>query len=131
MLAQTIDKEIIIINDGSTDNSLTIILDYAKRHPFITVIHICNQGLSAARNKGILLARGEYLFFVDADDYLLGNKLKEIYQLAHQHQIDIIKLQTELFKDRNSDETYLWPSVSQTLKGKIGKVYSGHHFLYT
>lgn len=127
VLAQTIDKEIIIINDGSTDDSLAMCLDYAKRYPFITLIHSRNEGLSAARNKGIRLARGEYLYFIDSDDYLMGDRLGEIYQLAHTHQTDVVKLQTELFKD-DTGEIYHWPPVTKDLQGNSGQFYLGHQF---
>lgn len=97
LLAQSISKEIILIDDGSTDDSLSIALAYARQYPFITVVHSTNQGLSAARNKGICLARGEYLHFVDADDYLLGDYFNEIISVALQQSADLIRIQAELF----------------------------------
>ena len=61
-------SEIIMVNDGSTDLSSEICNDYANRHSNIRVIHQNNQGASAARNRGIEAARGEWISFVDADD---------------------------------------------------------------
>jgi len=67
--------EIIIINDGSTDNSESILDDYQKKHSQIKVIHQKNKGLSASRNLGIKKAIGDYLLFVDVDDYISDQTL--------------------------------------------------------
>ena len=64
------DIEIICVNDGSTDNSLDILKAYAERDSRILVIHQENQGLSDARNKGLENARGEWVMFVDSDDWI-------------------------------------------------------------
>ena len=72
--------EIIVIDDGSSDNSLEIINNKLKDIDIPnTVFHQENQGVSAARNKGIELSNGDYLVFVDADDYIEQNHLKELY----------------------------------------------------
>ena len=65
------DIEIIVIDDGSTDNSRQIIEDYEKKYKNIRVILQENSGPSRARNRGVEEATGEYLAFVDSDDYLL------------------------------------------------------------
>ena len=71
ILAQTYkDYEVILVDDGSTDNSSVICDDYAKKNICIQVIHQPNAGVSVARNKGIECARGEWITFVDSDDWL-------------------------------------------------------------
>ena len=64
------DYELILVDDGSTDGSPAICDEYAVGRPFIDVIHQRNAGLSAARNKGISVAQGEYITFIDSDDLL-------------------------------------------------------------
>lgn len=128
ILAQNISKEIIIIDDGSPDNGLQIALDYAKQYDFITVIHSRNEGLSAARNKGIRLAKGEFLFFVDSDDYLYGDFLPAICDVAHQAKADVIKLQRELFLDSDPSQIYRWKPVSKAVEANNAMLYEGYHF---
>ncbi|MBR3093104.1 MAG: glycosyltransferase [Bacteroidaceae bacterium] len=65
------DYEILLVNDGSTDNSLAICQEYAASHTQIVVIDKPNGGVSSARNKGMEVARGEFVCFVDSDDYVL------------------------------------------------------------
>lgn len=64
------DYELILIDDGSTDNSAKICDDYAAKHDNIYVVHQANSGVSVARNTGIEKARGEWIWFVDGDDYI-------------------------------------------------------------
>ena len=68
---QTTDEpyEVILINDGSKDGSAAILDAYASRYAYVRVIHQANQGITRTRENGIRAARGEYVFWVDADDY--------------------------------------------------------------
>lgn len=85
--------EIIAINDGSKDNSLKILKKYEKKYPkLIKVYDKENGGLSSARNYGIKKAKGEYLFFVDSDDYILPNALKTLDKYLDK-DYDIIEYQ--------------------------------------
>lgn len=61
------DYEILLINDGSADNSASICREYTKLYPFIMFVDKPNEGVAITRNKGIQMARGEYIFFVDTD----------------------------------------------------------------
>lgn len=82
--------EIIIINDGSIDNSKTIIQKYAKKYSNIHVITQKNMGLSVARNAGIKIAKGDYISFLDSDDTLEENALQTMYFEAQKNNLDIV-----------------------------------------
>lgn len=81
--------ELITVNDGSTDTSGEICEAYAQKDQRIRLIHQENQGLSMARNKGLEVATGEYVLFVDSDDYLHQDLLKVLYHNLKKHQADV------------------------------------------
>lgn len=90
---QTIDKsliEVIIINDGSTDNSLEIINQYLKKHSNWHLINQHNQGQSISRNNAISRAKGEYITFLDSDDYLREDALEVMLKAANNDDIDLV-----------------------------------------
>ncbi|NLY43161.1 MAG: glycosyltransferase [Clostridiaceae bacterium] len=84
------DIEIIIVNDGSTDNSLSIINDYAQRDSRIRVINQENRGLGEARNAGINIAVGEYIAFMDSDDWMDLYFIERMYKIAKEKDADIV-----------------------------------------
>lgn len=83
------DFELLLIDDGSTDRSSEIADDYASRYGFITVVHQQNRGVSAARNRGLSLARGKYIVFVDADDGVNQDYLSTFMRYAGSADISI------------------------------------------
>lgn len=87
------DYEVIIVNDGSTDNSEQIVQDYMKRYSQIYLFSQKNGGQSKARNKGLSLARGEYVCFVDADDCLIEKSLGYIVKQSLKENLQIIVYQ--------------------------------------
>lgn len=84
------EYEIIVVNDGSPDGSLAIAECIAKRYTNITIISQNNGGLSAARNIGISVARGEYIWFVDSDDWIQENCLKELLNTLYEDSLDAL-----------------------------------------
>lgn len=84
--------EIIIINDGSSDETEIIAKKYTKDYAFISVYSQSNQGLSAARNAGINFVKGDYIWFVDADDWISGESLKKILQKIELSHPDVLCL---------------------------------------
>jgi len=84
------DFELILVNDGSADGSLEICRNYAAADGRVKVIDGKNEGVSAARNKGLSIARGEWIAFVDADDYLLPNAFCTLYERAKTTEADIV-----------------------------------------
>lgn len=93
LLAQDIiDYEIILVDDGSPDECPQICDEYAALHPnFIKVIHQENAGLSAARNSGISAAQGDYIMFVDSDDYLQSNVLGMLMAQVKRDNLDVLR----------------------------------------
>lgn len=83
------DIEIICVNDGSTDNSLAILNMFAKDDKRIKVISQENQGISVARNNGMKVATGEYIGFVDSDDWIDLNFYEKLYDAAKRYDADI------------------------------------------
>lgn len=81
--------EIILIDDGSTDNSGKICDQYKKKDSRIRVIHKQNGGLSDARNQGIEVAKGKYITFVDSDDYVELDYIEYLYNLIKKHNVNI------------------------------------------
>ena len=90
LLNQTLkDIEIICINDGSKDNSLSILKNYSVLDNRIRLIDQKNQGQSVARNKGIEIAAGEYIGFVDSDDWVDLDFFEKLYTAAEKHTCEI------------------------------------------
>ncbi|GBR74968.1 glycosyl transferase GTA-type super family, partial [Candidatus Termititenax aidoneus] len=96
------ELEIICVDDGSTDNSATLLQKYAERFPNITVVRQENSGAGPARNKGLALAKGEYILFVDADDFLLNtDTLQHMVELADENKVDVVSANLKEFKYGN------------------------------
>ena len=90
IIAQTFsDIEIILVNDGSTDNSGEICNQFAEQDPRIIVIHKENGGVSSARHAGLAIARGKYIGFVDNDDWLELDMYEFLHNLIIEHDADI------------------------------------------
>lgn len=82
--------ELILVDDGSQDNSPHLCDEFASKDTRIRVIHQGNQGLSGARNTGIRQAQGKYIVFIDSDDYLAKEMLKETVELAEEQRLDCV-----------------------------------------
>lgn len=84
------NTEIILVDDGSTDSTGKMCDEYAQQYSKIKVIHSSNKGLSSARNISIENALGEFLIFVDPDDYVETNMLEELYNFEKNYNCDIV-----------------------------------------
>ena len=101
------DYELILIDDGSKDNSGKICDDYTKKFINAKVIHQPNSGPSAARNKGIEQARGDYIIFIDADDYIATESLEQINQeLKKSHFPDLLITPFQSFTKSGENHYY-------------------------
>jgi len=137
ILSQTFsDFEIIIINDGSTDESLYLIEKYAQTDPRIKIYSFSNSGVSISRQRGVTLSSGEYILFVDSDDTINPELLEKLYfNICQLSSPDIIRYQCKLindvpYKDHQrynfNDSLYIVSSGIQTLKmwSLFGKKYA-------
>ena len=98
------DIEIVIIDDGSTDNSPNICDEYAKQDQRIKVIHKDNQGLGFARNTGLKEVSGEYVGFVDSDDFVEVDTYEKLYTLAKKENVDMITCNYFSFNSTNKEK---------------------------
>ncbi len=90
ILSQTFRQiEILLVDDGSTDSSLEICREYAGKDQRVSVVHQENKGVACARKAGMKAARGEYIAFVDSDDWLEPCFFSKLYELAEGHQADL------------------------------------------
>lgn len=143
------DFELILVDDGSTDNCPSICDSYTQIDSRIRVLHQDNKGLSAARNVGIQVSRGDYITFVDSDDWISKNMLKDLWELIIKYKADIVScelLRTSTpidYSDQKHTETLysrdefmdiiLKINSNKTMHYACGKLYNrevldDHHF---
>jgi len=120
------DIEIICINDGSTDFSSKILEEYASKDKRIKIISQNNQGLSCARNRGLEIARGEYIYFLDSDDKITLTALEELYDIAEKNKLDIIYFDAQVFFENEAlkSKYEVFIQASKRNKNYIG-IFSG------
>lgn len=108
LVSQTLeDIEIIVINDGTPDNSQKIIDNYKNKYPNIKSYIKKNGGLSDTRNYGINIANGEYISFIDSDDYIKNNMLEKMYNYANRNDLDIVVCDTVKVYPENNTQIML------------------------
>lgn len=119
LLRQTMkNAEFIIINDGSTDATGDIAGQYALLDQRIHVIHQDNTGLSATRNRGMDLAVGEYILFLDSDDWIADDTLERLYTTALTHQPDVV-LGNILYCYETGEKINQFSAIPAAIKNKV------------
>ena len=106
------DFEVICVDDGSKDNSLNILNEYAKKDLRFKIISQENAGAGAARNNGLKLAQGEYVQFLDADDYFEPTMLEEMYNKSQEFNADLVVCSAKKVNEKGEiieDSNPLWP----------------------
>jgi glycosyltransferase involved in cell wall biosynthesis len=115
LVNQTIEsKEIILVNDGSTDGSLALCLEYADNHACVSVLSQANRGQSAARNSGLARARGLYVQFVDADDYLRVDSAERLISVCRTGDLVMARGKYHVYLDEQRKHL-----TSKDLDGRI------------
>lgn len=129
LVKQTLkDFEIIVVNDGSTDDSKKIISKYQKKYNNIKVINQKNQGLSMARNNGVKESKGKYLIFIDSDDYIETNLLKEVDNKIDDAEVLRFQVITE-DEDGNNTKIYNEEPFNEMKGYNAFKHISNYHFV--
>ena len=93
------EYELLVVNDGSQDGSMEVAHQYAQRYDNIRIVEQENAGPSAARNKGINEAKGEYIWFIDSDDDICENVLKTLMVFATDHHLDVLCFDINVIKN--------------------------------
>ena len=115
LVNQTLKEiEIICVDDGSTDNSMQILKKYESEYSNVIVVSQENAGAGAARNNGLRIAKGEYLSFLDSDDFFEVNMLEEAYEKAVADKADMVVFKSDQYYE-DSDE---FKQVTWTLRYK-------------
>lgn len=124
ILSQNIEEqEIICVDDGSTDNSLEILRKYEKTYNNIHVLTQQNRYAGIARNNGLTIATGEYVHFMDADDYVLPGAYVKVYETAKTNSADYVKTRSKTFDMRTGILTetnyFSMSGFPETIYGKV------------
>lgn len=110
VIAQTFDNwECIIVNDGATDNTENVALTYCNKDSRFVYYKQENKGLSAARNVGIRLSKGDYLQFLDSDDILAPQKLEKQVAIMQDSVVDVCTCHHDMFNDEDFENRYTYP----------------------
>lgn len=134
------DIEIICINDGSTDETLRVIQDCAARDNRIIVIDKPNEGYGKSMNRGLDVARGEYIAIVECDDWIEKNALELLYSTAKKNDADMVKADFVFFDNDTRVETPSWPlPIAPEMYGRPFRpleknsdiIWSGHPSIWT
>ncbi len=133
LVLQTMDKtemEVLLIDDGSTDNSLEICKDFEWQYPFFKVFTKENQGVSATRNYGLERVQGKYILYLDSDDILTKNTLEDVTKFFDKHydEIDVVTYPIQAYL---SDGTMRSPHLRYKTLKETG-IYDAkkHHYLF-
>ncbi|MFQ9520829.1 MAG: glycosyltransferase family 2 protein, partial [Turicibacter sp.] len=102
--------EVICVNDGSTDRSLEIAMTYSRQHSEIIVVNKCNTGVSDSRNVALQRATGDYVMFVDSDDWISPNMVKHLLKEAVTSNAELVMCgYSREYKDRTKDKIFDLP----------------------
>lgn len=112
--------ELIVVNDGATDNSRQILQNIYEKYPFIRIIDKENGGLSSARNAGLKHATGEYVFFLDADDWITKNSLSFLFTWIDKYKADVYLFGIKTIDENGTESllTHTMPPDNQVMNAE-------------
>ena len=123
------DFEIILVDDGSPDGCPRICDEYAEKDPRVKVIHKTNGGLSDARNAGFEIAKGEYIIFLDSDDYWDDNDaLAKIQKILLKQPADVVTWRKTKYSEETKERTYVGYDVAEQDKECFGALLKSRNF---
>ena len=125
-----LEAEVLLIDDGSTDASSVIAGSYAKGEENFFYYRKENGGLSSARNYGVSLASGKYLFFVDSDDMLADGILPKMIESAERNGTELTVCHVARLKGNKISESYLHPRAFNSLRDNISHIKNHPNFVY-
>lgn len=118
VIEQTYENvELIVVDDGSSDDTYEILQNIARQHLSVNVIHTENGGVCKARNKGLDLASGEYITFLDADDVLISDALEKMYEAIIKYNADIVAAGRMNISSDGTELNCPYPKISGVWKG--------------
>lgn len=117
VMKQTLkDIEIIVINDGSTDSSIKIIEGYREKFKNIKIIDKKNEGVSVSRNIGIDNSTGEYIMFLDGDDYLDPSMCETMYKIVKKNKADVAECSIRKFNEISDEEDFILHDIKSEIE---------------
>ncbi|TRZ40762.1 glycosyltransferase, partial [Robertkochia marina] len=114
------DYEILVVDDGSEDQSVNLVRDYAVSYSNIKLYSSQNKGVYAQRNFLMREARGNYLYHLDADDYIVKDCLAQLLNTAEGDNLEIISFGSQIIKERRNQDT-IFPELLEKLEVSTGK----------
>lgn len=106
-----VDFEVLIINDGSTDRSESIALEYVRRDSRFKIYRQSNKGAGAARNKGLEMATGEFIYFLDSDDYIHSSTFEKCIEFFQRNNVEVVMFDAECVIEKNFLEKKIDKSI--------------------
>lgn len=123
------ELEIILVNDGSTDNSYEIAKEFEKKDPRIILLNKKNGGLSSARNAGLRVASSKYVYFFDSDDVLDSETLSNCYDFSEKFTLDVLLFDAERLLDLSMKKELKLPTYDRSELLVEKEVYKGEELL--
>ena len=129
IINQTLKEiEIICVDDGSTDSSLEILKKYEKKDGRVQIIQQKNQFAGVARNNGLKIARGKYVFFIDSDDFCEISLLNSVFLVAEKNNVDIVAFDHYLYDEKNKTNKRIYDVNYRNIIEKKNNIFNYKDF---